>query len=60
MIALLSGSDATMAETIYARHSYGPEDLVRDHRFVDVLYLTPKGERVVDLTRFHDTELIEP
>jgi inward rectifier potassium channel len=48
-----------MAETIYARYSYGPGDLVRDHRFVDVLYLTPKGQRVVDLTRFHDTESIE-
>jgi inward rectifier potassium channel len=59
LIALLSGSDATMAETIYARYSYGPEDLVRDHRFVDVLFLTPKGQRVVDLTRFHDTEPID-
>ena len=56
LIALLSGADATMAETIYARYSYGPDDLVRNHRFVDVLYLTPKGRRVVDLTRFHDTE----
>ncbi|HVV65008.1 MAG TPA: ion channel [Rhizomicrobium sp.] len=55
IIALLSGSDATMAETIYARYSYGPADIVRDHRFVDVLSLTPKGRRVVDLTRFHDT-----
>lgn len=55
LIALLSGADATMAETIYARYSYGPDDLVRGHRFVDVLYLTPKGRRVVDLTRFHDT-----
>jgi len=55
LIALLSGADATMAETIYARYSYGPDDLVRGHRFVDVLYLTPKGRRLVDLTRFHDT-----
>ncbi len=56
LIALFSGADATMAETIYARYSYGPDDFVRNHRFVDVLYLTPKGRRVVDLTRFHDTE----
>lgn len=55
IVALLSGSDATMAETIYARYSYGPDDIVRDHRFVDVLSVTPRGERVVDLTRFHDT-----
>jgi len=55
IVALLSGADATMAETIYARYAYGPDDIVRDHRFVDVLSLTPKGQRVVDLTRFHDT-----
>jgi inward rectifier potassium channel len=55
IVALLSGADATMAETIYARYSYGPDDIVRDHRFVDVLSLTPRGQRMVDLTRFHDT-----
>ncbi|HTT98027.1 MAG TPA: ion channel [Rhizomicrobium sp.] len=55
IIALLSGADATMAETIYARYSYSPDDIRRDQRFVDVLSLSPKGQRVVDLTRFHDT-----
>jgi len=55
IVALLSGSDATMAETIYARYAYGPDDIIRDHRFVDVLSLTPRGQRLVDLTRFHDT-----
>jgi inward rectifier potassium channel len=58
IIALLSGADATMAETIYARYSYRPDDIRRDHRFVDVLSLSPKGQRVVDLTRFHDTSAI--
>lgn len=55
VVALLSGADAIMAETIYARYSYGPDDIVRDHRFVDVLSVTPRGQRMVDLTRFHDT-----
>lgn len=55
IVALLSGSDATMAEMIYARYSYGPDDIIRDHHFVDVLSMTPRGHRVVDLTRFHDT-----
>jgi inward rectifier potassium channel len=55
IIALLSGADAVMAETIYARYSYGPDDIVRNQRFVDVLSLTPRGQRMVDLTRFHDT-----
>jgi inward rectifier potassium channel len=59
VVALLSGADATIAETIYARYSYGPDDIVRGHRFVDVLSLGPKGQRVVDLTRFHDTVEID-
>jgi hypothetical protein len=28
---------------------------VWNHRFVDVLSVTPQGRRVVDLSRFHDT-----
>src|ERR1700749_2519635 len=45
VIVLLSGADAVMAETIYARYAYGPNDIVRDQRFVDVLSVTPKGQR---------------
>ncbi len=56
LIVLLSGTDDTLADVIYARHAYGPHDLIWDHRFVDVLSLNHQGRRVVDLTRFHDTE----
>jgi inward rectifier potassium channel len=56
LIVLLSGTDETLADVIYARHAYGPDDIVWGHRFVDVLSLTSQGQRVVDLTRFHDTE----
>jgi inward rectifier potassium channel len=56
LIVLLSGTDDTLADVIYARHAYRPDDIVWDHRFVDVLSLNHQGKRVVDLTRFHDTE----
>jgi inward rectifier potassium channel len=56
LIVLLSGTDDTLADVIYARHAYGPGDIVWDHHFVDVLSLNHHGKRVVDLTRFHDTE----
>jgi inward rectifier potassium channel len=55
IVVLISGTDDTMAETIYARYSYGPDDIQWGRRFVDVLSLTPGGKRVVDLNRFHDT-----
>jgi inward rectifier potassium channel len=56
---LLSGRDDSLADTIYARHSYEPEDILWGRRFVDVIGLTGDGRRVVDLTRFHDTDPAE-
>jgi inward rectifier potassium channel len=58
IVALLSGRDDTLADTIYARHAYQPDHIVWNHRFVDVLSMTPQGMRVVDLNKFHDTEPI--
>jgi len=59
LIVLLSGTDDTLADVIYARHAYGPDDIRWDHRFVDVLSLNDHGKRVVDLNRFHDTVPVE-
>jgi len=56
LIALLSGTDDTLSETIYARHSYKPDHIRWNHRFADVLSLDARGRRVVNLRRFHDTE----
>jgi inward rectifier potassium channel len=56
LIILLSGRDEVLADTIYARHAYEPSEITWNHRFVDVLSMTNDGRRVVDLTKFHDTE----
>ena len=56
IVVLLSGRDDVLADTIYARYSYSPEQIVWGHRFVDVLSVTPQGRPIVDLTKFHDTE----
>ncbi len=60
ILVMLSGVDDTLADRIYARYSYTPEDIVWGQRFVDVLSFTPQGRRVVDLTLFHDTEELQP
>jgi hypothetical protein len=41
---------------VYAGSDNEVEDLMLDCRFVDILHITPEGERVVDLTCFHDIE----
>jgi inward rectifier potassium channel len=55
IIVLLRGTDDTLADVVYVRHAYTPDDIIWNHRFVDVLSVSPQGRRVVDLTRFHDT-----
>lgn len=55
IIVLLRGTDDTLADVVYVRHAYTPDDIIWNQRFVDVLSVAPNGRRVVDLTRFHDT-----
>jgi inward rectifier potassium channel len=59
VIVLLSGTDETLADRIYARYSYSAEHILWGRRFVDVLSLTDSGRRLVDLNRFHDTYAVE-
>ncbi|MGA7676400.1 MAG: ion channel [Rhizomicrobium sp.] len=56
LVALLSGTDDTLSETIYARHAYRPNQILWNHRFADVLSVDEYGRRVVNLHLFHDTE----
>jgi inward rectifier potassium channel len=58
IMILLSGTDDTLADVIYARHSYTPDEILMGHRFVDVLSIRADGRRTVDLNRFHDTEAL--
>jgi inward rectifier potassium channel len=60
IVILLSGIDETLADRIYARHAYTPNEIQWDRRFVDVLSSAPNGRRVVNLHRFHDTDPVEP
>jgi inward rectifier potassium channel len=54
ILAMLVGIDSTLNQTIYARHSYQPSELIHDARFVDMIRELPTGEREIDLSRIHD------
>ena len=56
IIVMLSGTDDTYADKVYARHSYMPHELCWDKQFVDVLFTRADGRRFVDLRKFHDVE----
>jgi inward rectifier potassium channel len=58
IVVTLSGLDEILADRIYCRHAYWADEIVWNQRFVDVISVTESGRRLVDLTRFHDTQEI--
>ena len=57
---LVSGVDETVAYTINARHNYIPEEILFDHRFVDIIHKAENGDRFFDYSLFHDVTAHEP
>jgi inward rectifier potassium channel len=54
IIVVLSGVDETFAQRIHARHAYSAEQILWDKQFVDILSVTPDGQRAIDYRLFHD------
>jgi inward rectifier potassium channel len=59
-VVSLVGTDETIAQTIHARWSYLPAEIVWNARFADILTVLPDGRRLVDYARFHDTVPVAP
>jgi len=59
IIVSFSGQDETFMQSIFTRHSYVPEEIVWDHRLVDILRIDEFGEPFVDYERFHDIQPVE-
>ncbi len=51
-----TGLDETMSQTIHARYSYQPDEILWDRSFVDIFGYTADGRRAIDFSRFHETE----
>src|SRR5580658_6683108 len=56
IVVVLKGLDETFAQTIHARASYTPEEIVWGGRLVDVFSRNADGQAVIDYTRFHDID----
>ncbi len=54
IVVSLQGHDETFSQTIHARHSYIPDEVLWNARFVDILTVLPDGRRQIDHNRFHD------
>lgn len=49
------GLDETMSQTVHARWSYRPEEILWNQRYVDIVSILPDGRRRIDYRVFHDT-----
>jgi inward rectifier potassium channel len=56
IVVILKGLDETFAQTIHARASYAPDDIVWGGRLADVFSRSDDGRPVIDYTRFHDID----
>lgn len=54
IVIALSGTDGTFGQAIQARHSYTIDEVVFDHRFVDIMG-REHGKVILDMTHFHET-----
>jgi inward rectifier potassium channel len=59
LVISLSGVDDELSQTIYARHTYGVQNILENHRFVDIIHYTEEGDRYFDFTKFHNVEPIQ-
>jgi inward rectifier potassium channel len=60
LVVIATGIDETLVQPVHARTSYRPDDILWDHRFVDVMEWHADGYRVIDYRRFHDTVPLDP
>jgi inward rectifier potassium channel len=57
ILVSLVGLDETFSQTIHARCSYIPSDILFNHRFVDVMTRTPDNKALeINYTLFHNVE----
>ncbi|MBW4519392.1 MAG: ATP-sensitive inward rectifier potassium channel 10 [Scytolyngbya sp. HA4215-MV1] len=54
IVASLGGIDETVSQLVHARHTYAAQEILWNHRFVDVIYHTDDGHRYIDYNYFHE------
>ena len=59
LLITVTGLEETTSQTVHARWSYGPKEILWDRRLADIFVRDAAGRRQIDYRRFHDTE-VEP
>jgi inward rectifier potassium channel len=59
VVVTLSGVDETVTQMMYARHSYAPQDILWNYRFINLVSRSTNGDRYLDYKHFHDVVPVE-
>jgi inward rectifier potassium channel len=54
IVVVLKGLDETFGQTVHARTSYTPDEIVWGRRLADIFIRRPDGVTVIDYTHFHE------
>lgn len=61
ILVLLTGMDETFSQTVHARSSYKPHELVWNAKFEDIYqYAQDQGPIAIDVSRIHNVARLEP
>lgn len=56
IIVVMTGTDQSFAQPVYARHAYSAADIIFDRHFVDIMDVRDDGTRTIDYGKFHEVE----
>jgi inward rectifier potassium channel len=56
IVVVMTGTDESFSQPVYARHSYHSSEIRWNKQFVDILSVGKAGEVVIDYTNFHVVE----
>jgi inward rectifier potassium channel len=59
IVVTLSGVDETVTQMMYARHTYAPQDIFWNYRFVDMVSKADNGDRFLDYKHFNSVVPVE-
>jgi inward rectifier potassium channel len=56
LLISVTGLEEITSQTVHARHSYWSDEILWDHRFVDIFEFGGDGRRAINYAHFHHTE----
>jgi inward rectifier potassium channel len=59
IVVTFTGIDDTVSYTVNLRHVYSAKEILCNHRFMDIIFKSPDGDRYFDYTNFHKVVPIE-